>query len=492
MNAPLRVIECVARLSQQRCFRNVHPNRPILQESRYSRRPCFQTVQARALHTSEATRAPQARHREGEQVSRARDGKNTKRKPPRSPAANASLRKVAFEAERSRGRTREGENLTAHKLVARHDEDTKTVTAYCAAEQYSLESVAFVLGNAGYVLDPLQTKLYPQVVHFQMPSLAFAEGELDATADSSELLGDVFVFPSGTVVAWDVDEERVQQLISGALRYAAVNAHPNLVETEDLDYFEDGSVEKSAVVGDTIRLGTKPLPSILAAREGDIGSDVGRSNHASSHYGDEPNIDFYQLGSEQQQEHRQNLALAKIAFSSGLARSTKVAVLESLLDTYFANTQDIPRLLSKGSRLPFGRAFMLRKTGELLSVRAQLNLTELIDRLPDLFWDSRHELGLEGYFDYVGRALDVNVRIRTLNERMDYAQEIAAILRENLGQKHSLLLEWLIIGLISIEVAVEGWKIWTEWSARSDPHSTENLMHRWLEKELDTHGEPEL
>jgi uncharacterized Rmd1/YagE family protein len=54
---------------------------------------------------------------------------------------------------------------------------------------------------------------------------------------------------------------------------------------------------------------------------------------------------------------------------------------------------------------------MLQKTGELLALRAQLNhYSELTDSLPDLFWDSRHELGLEGYYDQVGKNLDVGVR----------------------------------------------------------------------------------
>jgi uncharacterized Rmd1/YagE family protein len=99
---------------------------------------------------------------------------------------------------------------------------------------------------------------------------------------------------------------------------------------------------------------------------------------------------------------------------------------------------------------------MMQKTGELLELRAQLNhYSELTDSLPDLFWDSKHELGLEGYYDQVGRALDVGVRIKTLNEKMDYAQEIASILRQTMSEKHSIHLEWIIIILIAVEVGFE-------------------------------------
>jgi uncharacterized Rmd1/YagE family protein len=117
-----------------------------------------------------------------------------------------------------------------------------------------------------------------------------------------------------------------------------------------------------------------------------------------------------------------------------------------MLEKYFESTRTIPTLLSRGSRLPFDRRFMLQKTGELLELRAQL--------------------GLEGYYDQVGRALDVGVRIKTLNEKMDYAQEIASILRSTLSEKHSIHLEWIIIILIAVEVGFELRREWKERKAR--------------------------
>ncbi|GJC91727.1 yagE family protein [Colletotrichum higginsianum] len=192
---------------------------------------------------------------------------------------------------------------------------------------------------------------------------------------------------------------------------------PVLREVEDLEYVSDPNKETSGMKGDIVVLGTK-----LEDRDGD----------------------------------RLDTTLAKIAFSSGLARSTKLAVLESALTAYFESTRKIPSLLSKGSGLPLGRKFILQKTGELLSLRARLNhYSELTDSLPDIFWDSRSELGLEGYYEQVGRALDVNVRIRTLNQKMDYAQEIASVLREMSSEQHSTRLEWIIIILIAVEVVFE-------------------------------------
>lgn len=264
----------------------------------------------------------------------------------------------------------------------------------------------------------------------------------------------MFVFPSGSVVTWNVPDRLAQSIVRRVLLPAAENSHLDSIEAENLDYVEDPTKENSKIIGDTIVLGTK------------ISADLSPESNAY------PKSDSIQRPDA-------DTVLAKVAFSSGIARSTKLAVLENTLDCYFTSTRSIPRTLSKGFKLRMTRKFILRKTGELLSIRAQLNLySELTDSLPDLFWDSPHELGLEGYYEQVGRALDVAVRIKVLNEKMDYAYEIAAVLRERLSEKHSTDLEWLIIFLISVEVGFEIRRIWLEKKA----DSTDELLKR-LEKE---------
>jgi uncharacterized Rmd1/YagE family protein len=45
---------------------------------------------------------------------------------------------------------------------------------------------------------------------------------------------------------------------------------------------------------------------------------------------------------------------------------------------------------------------------------------------------------------------------------MDYAQEIASVLRERLSETHGLRLEWIIILLIAVEVGFEVLRLWKE------------------------------
>ncbi|RMZ87953.1 hypothetical protein DV736_g4813, partial [Chaetothyriales sp. CBS 134916] len=322
--------------------------------------------------------------------------------------------------KRKTARLSEGEGIE-------QQEAPKLVTAYAVAETFDVAKVIDILRSNGYEPDPLHTRLYPQVVHVQVPiSSLYRSSGLSAAALDPADVGDVFIFPSGTLVTWALPEGFTSYLATRTLLPAATNPHTEPIETEDLEYVEDPRRETSSVRGDTFILGTKPLQ--------------------------------LQPDSPDSPPSPVDTVLTKIAFSSGFARSTKLAVLETMLNTYLASTASIPSILAKGSRLPFrfSRSFILRKTGQLLQLRAQLNLySELTDSLPDLFWDSRHELNLENYYDQVGRALDVGIRIKVLNEKMDYAAEIASVLRERLSEKHGTFLEWTIIVLIAIEVGFE-------------------------------------
>ncbi|OJJ51600.1 hypothetical protein ASPZODRAFT_88147 [Penicilliopsis zonata CBS 506.65] len=357
------------------------------------------------------------------------ESQKQRRRAGRGPAAPTSLRRVAVEAQRSKDGFLSRSQLKDNGIY----QLKKTVTAYAVAEQFDIRKVREILQEKGYEPDPFETGLYPQVVHIQVPLDSIRRVSNPAATDlSADEVGDVFVFPSGTVVAWSLPEGFTSFLATRTLLPAAEGAHVDDVETEDLEYVEDLQRDNSSIKGDTIILGT------LSEASQDPG-----------------------LLSRPRQSV--DTVLTKVAFSSGLARSTKLAVLERLLSDYFESTRAIPTLMSRGARLPFTRDFILRKTGQLLSVRAQLNLySELTDSLPDIFWDSRHDLGLEGYYEQAGRALDVGIRIKLLNEKMDYAQEIASVLRERLSEKHGLRLEWIIILLIAVEVGFEVLRLWKE------------------------------
>lgn len=326
----------------------------------------------------------------------------TKRKATRAASAKGSLRRVAMIAQQPK-RGAEGRSIDQSE----ESDPTNLISATCIAEKFHMPMVLDILSSHGFAINPDGTD-------FDASEVVHARGVND---------GDIFVFPSGTIVTWSLPPDVVtRQLLRAAEEPHAIH----LRELEDLEFTTDNNRESSTMKGDIVVLGTRK-----EHKDGDT----------------------------------LDTTLAKVAFSSGLARSTKLAVLESALTSYFESTRKIPAILSKGTGFPFGRRFILQKTGELLSLRARLNhYSELTDSLPDILWDSRSELGLEGYYEQVGRALDVSVRIRTLNQKMDYAQEIASVLREMSSEQHGTRLEMIIILLIAVEVIFELRRIFLEWA----------------------------
>lgn len=332
------------------------------------------------------------------------------------------LRRVASIAQRSDRKpakaTRNGEGDLERDY-------THTLCAICVAEAFDMKTVAKILREQWYMIDP--------------DGLDFDEDEvIHVRVRGGE--GDFYIFETGTVVTWSLPPEMGVNLATGALLRAAENPHVKLMDqddmTEQLEFLEDDTTFTNTMRGDTIVLATQKVPDVDSEP-----TDVGR---------------------------------AKIAFSSGLARSTKVAVLETLLNSYLEKTEELPEQLRRGE-LQVNKKAILQRTGELLSLRSQLNFfSELTDSLPDKFWDQRAELKLDSIYDQVGKALDVPSRIRVLNQRMDYAQDMLTTVREMWDSEHSSKLEKIIIWLIVIEVVFGIYEIYGGWQAKK----TANLLEK--------------
>ncbi|KAJ3114200.1 hypothetical protein HDU96_002415 [Phlyctochytrium bullatum] len=210
---------------------------------------------------------------------------------------------------------------------------------------------------------------------------------------------EAFFFSDGTFVTWGATEEQIEELLEVA-EEVAVGKY-KFIESEWFDYFIDIN-QPSGISADTIIVG-----------------------------GDLP-------------AHQ-----AMLAFSSGLARSAKLSSLENLLETHLQRNRHIPQVLLQGKKIPMGRAAVLQSLGELFSLRGHLNLhSELLDS-PDFCWSSTR---MEACFDRISRNLDVRPRIGVFNKKLDYANELAEVLRNHLHEQHSLKLEWAIIILIALEI----------------------------------------
>ncbi|KAK4049161.1 hypothetical protein OIV83_004320 [Microbotryomycetes sp. JL201] len=254
--------------------------------------------------------------------------------------------------------------------------------------------------------------------------------------------GEVFVFESGTIVTWGLAAGGAESFLREVIR----GTPPTTATTQELGWVEQGrynEVEKEALdfyisrrstgmQGDTIHLSANgSLPSDMASVESSIAS---------------PDL------------------LARLAFSAGMARVTKLAIYEEQFDAFAEGIAGIPKLLESGSESPVKKTDIIKRVGTLHGFRQKLNLEDenLLEE-PEFLWEDAE---LHGHYAAVSRALEFNTRLRTLNDRVDYAFQLQSTLLELLNTKTSHFLEWIIILLIAFEISIvllrEGLALWND------------------------------
>ena len=90
--------------------------------------------------------------------------------------------------------------------------------------------------------------------------------------------------------------------------------------------------------------------------------------------------------------------------------------------------------------------------GEVFVVRHDVNLhTEILDT-PAFFWkEERFEQNYETIMNY----LEMDSRTNILNKRLDMLRELLDVLQHQMENEHGVKLEWIVIWLIVVEVAVQ-------------------------------------
>jgi uncharacterized Rmd1/YagE family protein len=210
--------------------------------------------------------------------------------------------------------------------------------------------------------------------------------------------GHLFYFSYGAVVCWNLNKEHALRFVEEARPFETLRYEE--IEIDEFTYiYEPGNIK---IIEDEIFL---------------------------------PNADI----------------LTKLAVSHGLAQSVKLGAFEIAVQKTFNSMQYIPEDLAKRGRISLSRGEIRRKMGELFLERNSINLHVNVLDTPEFFWDYPE---LEPYYRVVTNYLDLEKRGHVLNQRLGVIHELFEMLGTELNHQHSSRLEWIIIGLIVIEVIV--------------------------------------
>ncbi|KAI6217814.1 DUF155 domain-containing protein [Aphelenchoides fujianensis] len=253
---------------------------------------------------------------------------------------------------------------------------------------------------------------------FQLYQITFVDDDNEDTLHVTlreeyrfkEAIKDAFVFSDGVIVSWNMERPEVDQLIEFLHKFEIEPYNPTLIqqETENMSFtYSSGS--RVSIKNELITL-------------------TEESNDATGH-----NTDVFTRVSRSPKDSRL-LVL-------------KVAIWERQLNEYAEPLNATTKSLMRGV-IPWKRRETLKRTGEFAALRQSINLDSGLLNA-DFYWERED---LEKHYKQSKRYFVIDKRLRDLNSRLDYCQNLVNIIDNMLTHRHASFLEWMIILLIVIEV----------------------------------------
>lgn len=266
------------------------------------------------------------------------------------------------------------------------------------------------------------------------------------TSNDAERQGEIFVFETGSYVTWGVSERDALDFRNRILRapeWPGIEVDGHTVEmdkddwTERMPYFLQAG-EQTGVKNDLIVINATSDESHIEEHANTHAASTAEPlltpievpflRNATLPESSSKTAPITPTLSAQALPSSDDDLRARLALSSGLARSTKLSVYEEMLESYMERVEHIPALLMRGSSRPLKRKIIIADTARFLQLRQYLNLDEenLLDP-PDMFW--AHS-GFEKCYDEMIHALEVKTRLVNLNQKLDYNLDMQDALRD--------------------------------------------------------------
>ncbi|KAL2017665.1 hypothetical protein VTK56DRAFT_1879 [Thermocarpiscus australiensis] len=224
--------------------------------------------------------------------------------------------------------------------------------------------------------------------------------------------GEMFVFSYGVVVFWNFTEHQEKDILAD-LTFAENETGISLVtrpldesefETEEFHFEYSPDVKRPRVFNDMITL----LP---------------RSDH-----------------------------MVKLTISHAIAQSTKLCYFEERMSQTMLDAQHVPKRLALTGELNMTRTEIVKILGRLFKSRVDINLSSNILDVPNFFWDS--EPALHPLYVAIREYLEIDPRVKVLNERCRVFLDLADILSDSVADAKMSYITWIIILLIAVSIIV--------------------------------------
>ncbi|CAH2093370.1 unnamed protein product [Euphydryas editha] len=149
--------------------------------------------------------------------------------------------------------------------------------------------------------------------------------------------------------------------------------------------------------------------------------------------------------------HNDN-SLERYTFSHAMAQSARLGAWEARLEALAADVRAHAAAMEREGAARVEKKEVVRKLGELFTLRHRLNVeSDLLDT-PDFYWEEER---LERLYSNTVAYFTIPRRTRVLNERLSHCVELLELLSSWAADRHHVRLEWMVIALILAEVCFE-------------------------------------
>jgi uncharacterized Rmd1/YagE family protein len=144
--------------------------------------------------------------------------------------------------------------------------------------------------------------------------------------------------------------------------------------------------------------------------------------------------------------------MIKLTISHAIAQSTRLCFFEERMSETMLDAQHVPKTLALTGELKMTRTEIVRMLGKLFRSRVDINLSSNILDVPNFFWDS--EPTLHPLYAAIREYLEIDPRIKVLNERCRVFLDLAEILSDSVADAKMSYITWIIIVLIILSIMV--------------------------------------
>jgi len=143
--------------------------------------------------------------------------------------------------------------------------------------------------------------------------------------------------------------------------------------------------------------------------------------------------------------------------AEALSKSVLLGHYEARIASDFDRIEPLALELERRGRIRGGTREHLKRIGALLLIEHRMVGRAQIGDKPELLWDHPR---LEGLNALLEDEFEIRERLAALDRKLELAARTERTLVELISTRHSLRVEWYIVGLIAFEIALTLYAMW--------------------------------